>query len=289
MKFNSIRKILKKRVAQWLATITDDETRRILSNNIIVSGGAITSLLMDNEINDVDIYLASSEAVEAALRYYVPEDLQIVVTDFQNIAGDTEQRYFVQAREDDDERLVRRERAHIHASVWRYNTKEKFAVKGITNNALTLNGKIQLIFRFYGSPDQIHKNFDFDHAKGYYTFDDNTLHIGTHVMSAVLQKSLVYKHSLYPLCSLLRTRKFLARGWSINLPNMLRIITDVKALDFNNMYLMRDQLLGVDVAYIAWMLENLNEAQSWAQFIEDLDRAFEHIEGAEDYEDTEED
>src|SRR5699024_9904883 len=34
----------------------------------------------------------------------------------------------------------------------------------LTTNAISLKGKIQLVIRFYGEPEQIHDNYDFIHA-----------------------------------------------------------------------------------------------------------------------------
>ena len=46
---------------------------------------------------------------------------------------------------------------------------KRYALKYATNNAITLSDKIQIVLRFYGEPEDLHKNYDYVHCTSYYT------------------------------------------------------------------------------------------------------------------------
>ena len=57
MKKKTINAIISKKVKEWLNSITDDEVKKYISDKIIVTGGCITSMLLNEEISDFDITL----------------------------------------------------------------------------------------------------------------------------------------------------------------------------------------------------------------------------------------
>jgi len=284
MKFATIKRILQKKLAEWLETVEDEQLRIALARNSIISGGCFTSLLCGEGYNDIDVYFRDAETVERVMLYYSrhADGLDVCRTDFTNIRGEVESRYFMQSGDGTLARVISVPEVAIRASLWKMpKSKTPYAPRVFTSNAISLNNKIQLITRFFGEPGKIHSNYDFEHAKCWYDVGTQQLHIPESAMSAILQKRLVYTGSLYPLCSLLRTRKFLARGWTIDLFNMLRIMTDVRALNFDDMRTMRDQLMGVDAVYVSAALD-IAESADWATFMEHLGKAFEHMEESED-------
>ena len=143
-------------------------------------------------------------------------------------------------------------------------SKEKYRPLFLSENAITLSDKIQLIVRFYGEPSALHENYDFVHAMCYYDYDKHLLNCPAEALESILSKSLVYGGSLYPIASLFRIRKFIARGWRITAGQMLKIIFQVSKLDLEDTKVLREQLLGVDQAYM-WQLiraiENKDNAQ----------------------------
>ena len=52
MQTKTIAKTIKKKLIEWLKTIDDEELRQDVQNNIIVSGGCITSMFMGEPVND---------------------------------------------------------------------------------------------------------------------------------------------------------------------------------------------------------------------------------------------
>jgi len=130
----------------------------------------------------------------------------------------------------------------------------------LSTNAVTLSDRIQLIIRFYGEPDEIHDTFDFVHTFSYWRSGDfDELHLNAEALEAILDKNLVYKGSKYPLCSIIRLRKFLKRGWKINAGQILKICFQLSDLDLSNPDVLEDQLIGVDTAYFMKLVRDIRE------------------------------
>lgn len=71
MKAKTIRLTLRKKIDDWLSSIEDNDVRTIASQNVIVTGGAIASMLLREEINDFDVYFRTREACRMVVDYYV--------------------------------------------------------------------------------------------------------------------------------------------------------------------------------------------------------------------------
>ena len=74
-----------------------------------------------------------------------------------------------------------------------------------------------------------------------------------------MARELVYVGSKYPLCSVIRTRKFLKRGFTINAGQYLKMAFQISSLDLTNIAVLEDQLTGVDVAYFATLIDALQK------------------------------
>ena len=131
----------------------------------------------------------------------------------------------------------------------------------LSQNAITLTGKIQLVIRFYGEPDQIHDNYDFIHAMNYYDYRDKNLVLKQEALESLMSRTLIYRGSLYPICSLYRIRKFLDRGWRISAGQITKIAWQISELDLTNQHVFREQLTGCDMAYQYQLIEALNNVE----------------------------
>jgi hypothetical protein len=148
----------------------------------------------------------------------------------------------------------------------------------LSTNAITLSGKIQIVIRFWGEPEEIHKNYDYIHCTNYWTSWKNELETTTKSLEALLAKELVYVGSKYPLCSIFRMRKFINRGWTINTGQILKMVMQLNELDLTNLDVLEDQLTGVDVAYFNEVIDKLKSKDpqkvTTSYLIEILDRMF---------------
>lgn len=127
----------------------------------------------------------------------------------------------------------------------------------MSSNAISLTDDIQLVVRFYGEPSEIHDTFDFVHTKAYFDYANRKVVIPSEVYEAVINKTLIYTGSKYPVCSLFRLRKFISRGWKINAGQILKMAFQVSELDLQDVTVLEDQLIGVDTAYFVNMINRM--------------------------------
>lgn len=131
--------------------------------------------------------------------------------------------------------------------------KKSHVIKFASANAVTLSDKVQLVFRFYGPPEEIHKNYDFVHATNYWTLAGGLV---THAeaLEAILARELIYKGSRFPLASIFRTRKFIHRGWTMHIGHYVKMAMQLNEFDLRDIHTLREQLTGVDAAYLNMLI-----------------------------------
>lgn len=134
---------------------------------------------------------------------------------------------------------------------------EKFKPTFITDNAITLTNRIQLVLRFYGSPEVIHDNYDYVHATNYWDSKSGKVTTNVDALECILAKELKYVGSRYPLASIFRMRKFIQRGWSVNVGQILKASLQLNDMDLNNPYVFANQVTGVDVHYMAQLVRQI--------------------------------
>lgn len=265
MKAKTIKKVLSQVHKDWIGSINDNIVADFASGHTIVTGGSIASMLLGECVNDYDIYFRTKTAALEIARYYLkvyastnPDGEEAVLTeskDGQISLGLRNSGFNGNVETEEDEPFG------ISVLVDEpIPEKNKYIPVFISPNAITLSNKIQLIFRFYGEPDEIHENYDFVHCTNYWTSWDNHLELRPRALEALLARELIYIGSKYPVCSIIRMRKFIKRGWSINAGQILKIIMQTNALDLTNYEVLRDQLVGVDTLFFVEVLEKLEHS-----------------------------
>lgn len=278
MQRKTLRKVLRLKIEDWLDTIDDIEVRQIASENLIITGGCIPSLLMGDRVNDYDFYMRTKESAIALSKYYVDKyneankdnTIEPYVYEFEeeNIKGELEERVGimiksagvagVNASDDDYEYYEMTDNIHgdgASAYIDKMLDREeegdlpKNRPVFLSQNAITLSNSVQLVIRFFGEPDKIHDNYDFQHAMCYYDYHNDELELPSAALEAMMSKTLYYKGSLYPICSLFRIRKFIERGWKISAGEILKISWQISEIDLSDVNTLRSQLTGVDAAY----------------------------------------
>ena len=227
-----IKEHLRDKVDEWIKTLPF-ELRRDVLTSCFVSGGSIVSMLLGDTVNDYDIYFTKEETALKVASHYAKGK----ATELSYEAGTVN--------------IVIR-----GSGVWLSDRTElePYEPKCITGNAISLNDKVQLITKFVGTPDEVHKNFDFVHCMCYYDpFGDNLV-IPTDAALSMMTKELKYRGSLYPLASIIRTRKFIKKGWTINAGQYLKMILQLQGLNLYDLNVLKDQLMGVDSLYFNQML-----------------------------------
>lgn len=339
MKKKTINAVITKKINNWLDSIQNRELAKEVKNDIIVTGGCITSMLLNEDVNDFDIYFKTKETLKKVAKYYCdkfnernkdrqnklskplkawvldgadveawknnqknlsefaygyqnikysefaewvprkenppipfttyknissmlsntsPERIKIMVNsdgiaeDSDSIADNAEYSIeeYTKALEDIDQ---------ISSEVLN-DTKDPYHPVFISTNAITLSNKIQIVARFYGTPEEIHQNYDFVHVTNYWTYGTGVV-LNQAALEAILNKELVYIGSRYPICSIIRTRKFIKRGWHINAGQYVKICWQISELDLTNINTLEDQLVGVDSLYFLHFISIMKDKQ----------------------------
>jgi peroxiredoxin family protein len=287
MKRKSIKKRLKAKIDAWIKTITDIDLQTAIEKDVIVTGGSIASMLMGETVNDFDIYFRTKATTIKVARYYVEEFNKIkdikVADGVEPCVPMVKEESIINCKGDYEDRVVIYIKsagvAAIEQDVYTYfegapeaqqdefveslqtSTAQdgKYRPVFLSQNAITLSDSMQIVIRFFGEPDKIHSNYDFIHAMNYYDYSENYLHTTTEALESLMSRTLIYQGSLYPIASLFRLKKFINRGWRVSAGQMLKIGFQISELDLTDMATLREQLTGVDQAYMHQLLEALKE------------------------------
>lgn len=283
MKIKTIKKLLHDKVKEWLETITDERVRELAKESVIVTGGSIASMLRKEDVNDFDLYFTNRKAVIALTKYYTDGieeittlygDLKAVykddaMDDLNHMEWNPRANVYTMAIENLDNDQVAMffgERAGHEVVMARVDDitveRKPYSPLFFSANAITLANQIQIIIRFHGTPAEIHENFDFIHATNYYCFNTNELHTTTAALEAIITSELHYVGSKYPLTSMIRIKKFLARGYSINAGEQLKMMFQLSLLDLTDPVVLSNQLAGVDIMYFNILIRDMMRAMA---------------------------
>lgn len=315
LKAKTIKSIIRRKLDAWIDTIQDEELQGLCRKEAVVTGGCIASMLLGEPVNDFDIYFRTKATVKKVADYYVKEflarkqkqggvsvscfveelkdsagkDRVRIVVKSAGVASDTQKDdyHYFEGRPDHEAGEYVVEAFDPLPSVKDIADAAKdemsaecpqYSAAFLSSNAISLRGKVQLILRFYGSPDEIHESYDFVHCMNYYESGLSALTLRPEALEALLSRTLVYKGSQYPLCSVIRSRKFIERGWRINAGQYLKMAMQISKLDMTDHVTLEEQLTGVDVAYFAEVIARIKdknpEKVDAAYLTEIIDRMF---------------
>ena len=264
MQRKTIQKTIQSYLNTWLATITDEQLREDTKNSLVVSGGSICSLFLKEPVNDYDIYLRDINVAYRLALYYAAE---VIGTD--NILIGTKKDEYLKEFDVNQHNITKvtlenlqPEQVKLRIQTGGQKTQHeddgtlKFRPTFFSPNAISLSDKIQIVLRFTGTIEEIHKTFDFVHATNYFTFEEGLV-TNLEAVESILTKQLRYQGSRYPLTTIIRIKKFLKRNWNINAGEQLKVMFQISELDLTNHWTLEDQLIGVDVAYFAKIIDIL--------------------------------
>lgn len=147
-------------------------------HSYFLAGGAIGSLLRDEEPNDWDIYFFDGVVAATIFNLYEKDP------SYRGEVAVWEEKY----RDIQNDDMM------------------------ITENATTLKNGLQLIRKHYGEPGAIRKTFDFVHCLPYYDSRDKKLYISREQYDLNVNKKL--KTNNQDQLKAYREDKFLNKGWS---------------------------------------------------------------------------
>ena len=286
MKKKTINAIICKKFDQYLASIKDEEVKKLVNNNSIITGGCIASMLLKEQVNDFDIYFTNKETVLAVANYYTqqfnelngegayvldgatmgegetngggvglnmtPDRVKIIIASKGVLAEEG-------VNLNDEQESLDYINTLLEEDAKEQENKPKYRPVFLSCNAITLSDKIQIVIRFYGEPSAIHDNYDYIHCTNYWSSKDRQVHLNQEALESLLAKELVYIGSKYPIASVIRSRKFINRGWTINAGQFLKMSYQISELNLEDVNVLEDQLVGVDVVYFSMLIDALKE------------------------------
>lgn len=287
MQKKTIKSVLRRKLEDWVKSIDDASLVEKINRDAICTGGAIANMLMGEPVNDFDFYFKTKETALAVAIYYVEKfkknppsrfkddpnkivNIQVqelvdrvkIVIKSQGIAGEegtSDYQYFESVDDPSEPREFVENIVKDKEEADQKENKAKYRPVFITSNAVSLSDHVQLVTRFYGDVSQIHENYDFVHCTCAWEAETGNLTLPHEALVSLLNKRLKYKSSKYPLCSFIRTRKFLQRGWHIDAGQYVKMAWDLNKLDLTDVNTLEDQMIGVDSAYFAQVIELLRE------------------------------
>jgi hypothetical protein len=283
MKKKTINSVICKKFDEFLASITDSSVKELVGKNTIITGGCIASMLLKEKVNDFDLYFTNKETVKAVAEYYVKQFNEANGEDGYVLDGavesdrNPEEKGGAALNMTDDRIKIIFESKGIgkedgaisdedEIEEWPDGkpevdpeSKPKYRPIYLSGNAITLSNGIQIVIRFYGEPDAIHEYYDYVHCTNYWTSKERQVILKQAALESLLAKELKYIGSKYPIASVIRTRKFLKRGFTINAGQYLKMAFQISKLNLTNIAVLEDQLVGVDVAYFNMLIEALQQ------------------------------
>jgi hypothetical protein len=268
MTSKNIKKALNSKLSDWMKSVDGEEVKKLIVSNTIITGGAIVSMLTGEEVHDYDVYFRTKEAARKVAEYYVAKfnPAHKCQADVREDEKTGRIAVFIQSAgvageiDDESEPIVPEEVDPQEAK--EPEVKAKYRTVYLSSNAITLSDKIQIVIRFYGEPEEIHKNYDFVHCTCVWTSWDNKLELPSRALEAIINKELYYMGSKYPLCSIIRSRKFISRGYTINAGQYLKMALQLNEFNLHDIEVLKDQLVGVDSAYFMAAIESIQKKQT---------------------------
>lgn len=265
----------------WLSSITDENLRSDVKNSLLVSGGSIASLILQETVNDYDVYLQDRAVLLRLTEYYAKGINGVEVWDGQKkediIAA--YRKNFTEEDFNDHMSMVACSMRNLQPDQVKLfipnggmkiesalenaqdgTTPKKYQVQYLSPNAISLSDDVQIVIRFHGTPAEIHKTFDFIHATNFFTFKLGVV-TNLSALQSLLSRHLSYQGSLYPLTSVIRAKKFIKRNWNITAGEYLKMMFQISLLDLTDLDVLEEQLIGIDVAYFSALIDALRKSK----------------------------
>lgn len=263
-KRSGIKKELIEKVEEWLLSIKDERVRKLAEEDVIVTGGSIASMLLGEKINDFDVYFKTQYTTVEIAKYYLSEfkvnnknsGMSVEQSVIKNCKGVAESRVTISILSGGIAEEDKSEDTGVFAK------EDKYRPAFLSQNAITLSDKFQIIIRFYGTAESIHDNYDFVHAMCYWDHSEKKLELPAEALESLMCRNLIYRGSLYPIASIFRMKKFVERGWRITAGQQLKIMWQISELDLTNYQVLTEQLTGVDMAYMHALITALKDVSS---------------------------
>ncbi len=289
----TIHATIKQKMDKWISTLPI-ELKTEVQKSIIVTGGCIPSMMLGEKVNDYDVYFNNLKTLEKITLYYIQqftdlnsesvmmihkktskEDRCTIIDTLYPESSEMSNMKSQDSFELDYNDITQTVGIYIPSNGVAKETfsakddkksenekkrKTKFRPVFLSENAITLSDNIQMVIRFWGEPQVIHKNYDFVHATNYWTYDEGVV-MNLPAAEAIRLKQLKYIGSKYPLSSIIRMNKFQKRKWVVSTVETTKILFNLNDFDLYDKTTLKDQLTGVDLQYFEIFFKKISAGE----------------------------
>lgn len=118
---------------------------------------------------------------------------------------------------------------------------------------------VQLIKKVFGNRHEVLRSFDFTVCMGAYEYNNNVIDLHERFLYDLANRNLVFNiNAQYPIASMWRVRKYLARGFKIPAVELIKLALSIHRLTINSYADLREQLEGIDTL----LLKSVTDALS---------------------------
>jgi hypothetical protein len=227
-------------------------------NSVFIAGGAVSSGLSGDSTNDYDLYFKNTEIALAVIDKLAGSQITSDATALRRTSvvpyhKGTFSLEFLSATLDPE---------WLEGFQRRVASKKNSLIRFLSPNALTIapvsvDAPVQLVTRFIGYPDQVLESFDFAHCHFYYNPSNETIKGSVPALLSLATRQLNYQGTLFPLTSMIRSVKFVKRGWRMSATQYIKLVANINTIDWNDVEQVADQLKGVDTDLMLPVLELL--------------------------------
>lgn len=146
---------------------------------------------------------------------------------------------------------------------------------------------VQLITKFYGTPEEVFNWFDFTITHGAFDFEAGSFVFGSRFLADLSKRRLVYSgSSQYPICAMYRTNKYVKRGYTLPGSTIMHIALAIVQLKIETYGQLKEQLMGIDTMYLQGLLDKYDSSLpvNYGEFIDEAFKCIDDIGGLTDAE-----
>jgi uncharacterized protein YggL (DUF469 family) len=219
------------------------------TNKMIVAGGAITSIFSGVGIRDYDLYFTDNSKREEVEKWF-------------------------------DEHMTKQAETNNALSYYWFNPdKKNEREQGSPDN---LNFQLITIPSTEGGTKNIFERFDYTICMGAYRFEDETFVLHDDFLQHLAQRKLVFNpKTLYPINSLIRSKKYMNRGFNMSNVETLKIALTIHALDLSTKSNLKEQLEGIDTLFLKelsdYLANNGESEYNFGEALQLLENTFENF------------
>lgn len=215
-------------VAKLRKLVSDDIWELFIECDVLIAGGAITSVHTNKDVNDLDIYFKSPEMLYKFIQsnYYseLDEDSTSNFKLSQLVAEQTD--------------ICSSEFSIIFTNI---TDKSLLGIDSQTGQAVQL-----IIYKIFPTVDDIFNDFDFTVCMGAYSPKEDKFYLHENFLKHNSQRYLeVNTKTSYPLISALRIRKYEERGYKISKAQTLKLLLRISEMKISTWKELKESIGGL--------------------------------------------